>query len=186
LRNDLQIGDKFGKISTEMRYRKLTTINRLFDIRFFAGYFLYNNVGNTYYDFGVNSSTDYLFDYAFLGRSETTGILSQQIIMNDGGFKTKYNEFANDWLIASNIHFALWRFVEVYGDVGFYSNKGQNVQYRWDTGIRLNFIPEILELYLPLYSNKGSELVNPYHEKIRFTLTTNFPELIKYFRRGLF
>ena len=186
-KTDLQIGDKFGKISSEIRFRKLTDWHNRIDVRLFAGIFLYNNVGNTYYDFGINSSTDYLFDYNFLGRSETSGILSQQIIVNDGAFKTKYNTFANNWLVASNLHVSIWKFFEVYGDVGMYSNKGDSNKFIWDTGVRFNFVPEIFEFYFPIYSNKGSEFAEPnYQERIRFVFTADFGEIIDYFRRGLF
>ena len=185
-RTDLQIGDKFGKISSEIRYRKETDWRNRIDIRFFAGIFLYNNVGNSYYDFGVNSSTDYLFDHNFLGRSETSGFLSQQLIVNDGAFKTKYNTYANNWLVATNAHVSIWKFFEVYGDVGMYSNKGYSNKFIWDTGVRFNFVPEILEVYFPVYSNKGSEFGPNYEERIRFVFTADFGEIVDYFRRGLF
>ena len=186
-RTDLQLGDKFGKVSSEFRFRKLTDWGNRFDIRLFAGIFLYNNVDNTYYDFGVNSSTDYLFDHNFLGRSETSGILSQQIIVNDGAFKTKYNAFANNWLVSTNAHFSIWKFFEVYGDVGMYSNKGESNQFIWDTGVRFNFVPEIFEFYFPIYSNQGSAFAVPnYEERIRFVFTADFGEIVNYFRRGLF
>jgi hypothetical protein len=186
IKTDLQLGDKFGKISSEIRYRKETDWRNRIDIRFFAGIFLYNNVDNTYYDFGINSSTDYLFDYNFLGRSETSGILSQQIIVNDGAFKTKYNTFANNWLVSTNAHVSIWKFFEIYGDVGMYSNKGESNQFIWDTGVRFNFVPEIFEFYFPIYSNKGSEFGHNYEERIRFVFTADFGEIVNYFRRGLF
>ncbi len=186
-KTDLQLGDKFGKISSEIRFRKETDWRNRIDLRFFAGIFLYNNVGNTYYDFGINSSTDYLFDYNFLGRSETSGILSQQIIVNDGAFKTKYNTFANNWLVSTNAHISIWKFFEVYGDVGMYSNRGQSNEFIWDTGVRFNFVPEIFEFYFPIYSNKGSEFASPnYEERIRFVFTADFGQIVDYFRRGLF
>ena len=187
IRTDLQVGDKFGKFSTEIRYRKETDWRNRIDIRLFAGVFLYNNVGNTYYDFGINSSTDYLFDYSFLGRSESTGVLSQQIIVNDGAFKTIYNEFANNWLVSTNAHISIWKFFEVYGDVGAYANTGFETKFIWDTGVRFNFVPEILEFYFPIYSNMGNEFNVPnYEEKIRFVITADFDEIVRYFRRGLF
>lgn len=186
-RTDLQLGDKFGKISSEVRFRKETDWRNRIDLRLFAGIFMYNNVGNTYYDFGINSSTDYLFDHNFLGRSETSGILSQQIIVNDGAFKTKYNTFANNWLVSTNAHISIWKFFEVYGDVGMYSNKGDSNQFIWDTGVRFNFVPEIFEFYFPIYSNRGSEFAAPnYEERIRFVFTADFGEIVNYFRRGLF
>lgn len=187
IRTDLQIGDKFGKLSSEFRIRKQTDWKNMIDFRLFAGIFLYNNVDNYYYNFGVNSSTDYLFDHNFFGRSETSGILSQQIIINDGGFKTKYNTFSDYWLVSTNTHVSLWKFFEAYGDAGLYANRNESTHFIWDTGVRFNFVPEILEFYFPIYSNQGSELETPhYEERIRFVFTADLNEIVNYFRRGLF
>ena len=150
-------------------------------------YIFFSSPDNDYYNFGVNSSTDYLFDYNFLGRSETSGILSQQIIINDGGFKTKYNDYADSWMFSTNTHVSIWKFFEVYGDLGLYKNRDVKTKFIWDTGVRFNFVPEILELYFPIYSDKGSEFSEPhYEERIRFVFTADFGEIINYFRRGLF
>ncbi|MFM7726856.1 MAG: hypothetical protein ACKO7B_09145, partial [Flavobacteriales bacterium] len=59
----------------------------------FAGYVSTSSTSTypTDYDFqlsGRNGQDDYLFDQVFLGRNETTGILSKQFVSNDGGFAT--------------------------------------------------------------------------------------------------
>ncbi|MEN8138652.1 MAG: hypothetical protein ABFR62_09475 [Bacteroidota bacterium] len=187
IRTDLQIGDQFGRLSSEIRFRKMTDWKNLIDFRIFAGIFFYNNVEHENYNFGINSSTDYLFDYNFLGRSETSGILSQQMVISDGGFKTKYDKFADHWIVSTNTHVSIWKFIEVYGDVGLYKNQNHGTEFIWDTGVRFNFVPEILEVYFPIYSNKGSEFNTPnYEEKIRFIFISDFKRIISYFRRGLF
>ncbi|MBT8309149.1 MAG: metalloprotease, partial [Flavobacteriaceae bacterium] len=79
---DFQLSKDFGKISFNYTYRKLFNNNRQLDLRFFAGSFLYNNTeaDNDFFSFALDRPTDYLFDYNYLGRSETSGIFSQQII----------------------------------------------------------------------------------------------------------
>ena len=88
-RNDLQITGQFSKVSAEIEYRKLFESNRQVNLRLFAGSFLHNNTQNDFFSFAVDRPTDYLFDYNFYGRSESTGFFSQQIIIGEGGFKSK-------------------------------------------------------------------------------------------------
>ncbi|MFZ3274990.1 MAG: aminopeptidase [Lutibacter sp.] len=152
----LQIADKFSKVSATGHYRLLTDTNRQFDFRIFAGAFLSNKTETDFFSFALDRPTDYLFQYDYLGRSETTGILSQQIIINEGGFKSKLPvAYANQWLTTINTSVGLWRWFEVYNDVGFVKNKNQNVYFAYENGVRLNFIQDILEVYFPFHSNLG-------------------------------
>jgi hypothetical protein len=41
------------------------------------------------FSYAADRPTDYLFDYNYLGRSESTGLYSQQFILAEGGFKSK-------------------------------------------------------------------------------------------------
>ncbi|MCB0383623.1 MAG: metalloprotease, partial [Psychroserpens sp.] len=77
---DVQFAERFGKLSVNYEYRKLSERNRQFNIRFFAGTFLYNKTetDSDYFSFALDRPTDYLFDYNYLGRSESSGIFSQQ------------------------------------------------------------------------------------------------------------
>ena len=120
----LQIANKFSKISATGHYRLLTDTNRQFDFRVFAGAFLSNKTETDFFSFALDRPTDYLFQYDYLGRSETSGILSQQIIINEGGFKSKLPvAYANQWLTTMNTSVGLWRWLEVYNDIGFVKNK---------------------------------------------------------------
>jgi hypothetical protein len=52
-----------------------------------------------YYSFALDRPTDYLFDYNYYGRSENTGFFcQQQLIIAEGGFKSKQIPFANQWM----------------------------------------------------------------------------------------
>ncbi len=182
----MEFGSKFSKISADIRYRKLTNNNQQFDARLFAGAFFHNESTTDYFSFGVNRPHDYLFRYRYFGREETEGILSQQIIINDGGFKSQIPVgFANQWISSFNTSIGLWRWVEVYNDVGLVKNQGKSVYFVHDKGIRLNFIHNILEVYFPMHSNNGWEVAQPhYEEKIRFVFKADMASIYGFLRRG--
>ena len=187
---DFQLSKTFSKLSLDFRYRKLTETNRQYDLRFYAGTFLYNNSDNEsdFFSFSLDRPSDYLFEYGYLGRSEESGIFSQQIIIAEGGFKSKFeNRFANKWLVAANGSIGVWRWIEAYADAGVYKNNQQNPLFRYDSGIRLNFIHNIFEIYLPVQSSLGFEpSLNAYPSKIRFVFTADFNKIINFVKRGFF
>jgi hypothetical protein len=184
----LQIAKNFSKIHLVARYRKLTDTNRQFDFRFFAGTFLSNKTETDYFSFALDRPTDYLFQYDYLGRSETSGIFSQQVIINEGGFKSKLPvPYANQWLTTLNTSIGIWRWIEVYNDVGLVKNRNQSVYFAHENGIRLNFIQDILELYFPFHSNLGWEISQPrYASKIRFVLVIKPKRIYNFVRRGFY
>jgi hypothetical protein len=183
--SDIQISGKFGKIATEMEFRKLFENNRQINLRFYAGSFLYNKTASDYFSFALDRPTDYLFDYNYYGRSESTGFFSQQYIQAEGGFKSKLNTpFANQWITTLNASFNIWNWLEVYGDIGLLKNKHQNEQFVYDSGVRLNLVTDYFELYFPVYSNNGWEIAQKnYNEKIRFVVTFSPKTLINLFTR---
>ncbi|MDH5414494.1 MAG: aminopeptidase, partial [Flavobacteriaceae bacterium] len=185
---DLQLANSFSKFSVDFRYRKLTDADRQYDFRVFFGKFLSNKTEDNFFSFSLDRPSDYLFDYDFLGRSETTGFFSQQIIIAEGGFKSKFeNPFANKWMFTTNGSIGLWRWIEAYADAGFYKNSGFDPIFRYDSGIRLNFVHNILEIYFPLQSSLGFEPSLPnYGSKIRFVLTVSPQRIISFVRRGFF
>ena len=185
---DAQHSSDFSKLAFNMEYRKLFENNRQLNLRFFAGKFLRNKTDSDFFSFALDRPTDYLFDYNYLGRSEDSGIVSQQIIIAEGGFKSKLeNPFANDWMATTNASINLWKWIELYGDVGLMKNRNQNARFVYDSGIRLNLVTDYFELYFPLYSSNGWELGQPnYDEKIRFIVTLSPKTLIGLFTRKWF
>jgi len=170
--SDIQISDLFGKISSEIEFRKLYETNRQLNLRFFAGTFTYRNVSSDFFSFATDRPTDYLFDYNFYGRSESSGFFSQQYITADGGFKSKLTPYANEWILVTNASFSIWNWIELYADFGLIKNKNFPVEFLHDNGIRLNLVPDYLEIYFPIYSNLGWETSQSnYHEHIRFVVT---------------
>ncbi|MDR7212149.1 hypothetical protein J2W48_004106 [Flavobacterium piscis] len=185
---DVQFSGNFGKLSGEIEYRRLFDDNRRLNLRLYAGSFLYNRTNSDYFSFGLDRPTDYLFDYNFYGRSESTGFFSQQFVMAEGGFKSKLNpSYTNQWITTLNASYSLWNWIEVYGDIGFLKSKHQNENFVYDSGVRLNLVPDYFELYFPVYSNNGWEVSqNKYNEKIRFVITLSPKTLINLFTRKWF
>ncbi|WP_317044953.1 gluzincin family metallopeptidase [Flavobacterium alvei] len=185
---DVQFSGKFGKISSEVQYRKLYEDNRQLNLRLYAGVFTYNKSNSDFYSFALDRPTDYLFDYAYLGRSSSTGIVSQEFILAEGGFKSKLNTpYANQWMTTLNGSYSIWNWIEAYGDIGLVKNSQQKEKFCYDGGIRLNLLTDYFELFFPIYSNKGWEISQPnYNEKIRFVITLNPDKFIQLFTRKWF
>ncbi len=185
---DAQHSSDFTKLAFEMEYRKLFHSNRQFNLRFYAGKFLRNKTESDFFSFALDRPTDYMYDLSYLGRSESSGIYSQQIIISEGGFKSKLeNPFANDWIATTNASTNIWRWVEAYGDLGLIKSKGENTRFVYDAGVRLNLVTDYFELYFPVYSNLGWEIAQDnYGQRIRFVVTISPKTLTGLFTRKWF
>lgn len=186
---DLQLAKEFGKTSVEIEYRKLFRANRQLNLRLFIGRFLYNtSTDSNFFSYALDRPTDYLFDYNYYGRSESTGFFSRQFILAEGGFKSKLNKpYANQWLTTCNASFNVWNWIELYGDAGFVKNRGTQAQFVYDSGVRLNLLTDYFELYFPIYSSNGWEISQTnYNQKIRFVVTFDPNKLISLFTRKWF
>lgn len=184
---DYQISNSFSKISFSYEFRKLFKSNRELNIRLFTGYFISNkNSSDDYFDFSLDRPTDYLYDYNYYGRSENNGFFSQQIIMAEGGFKSKLtNPSSNNFISTINISSTLWKNLLLYVDLGVLNTKINN-SYRvvYDSGFRFNIIADYFEIYFPIKSSNGLEIERPnYNEKIRFLFTFEPDVLLGLFRR---
>lgn len=185
---DFQLSNRFGKISGQMQYRKLFENNRFLNLRAFAGVFTHNDTSNDFFSFGIDRPSDYLFDYALIGRSESTGLFSRQFVNAEGAFKSKFaTRYANQYIFAINAGFTIYDWIEMYGDVGTFKNEGYKPQYVYDSGLRLNLVQDYFELYLPIYSTNGFELNDKnYGERIRFIVTLSPKTLTSLFTRRWF
>lgn len=186
---DFQVAEQFGKSSLTIDYRYLLKNDRQISLRFFGGAFLYNDLPDSdYFSFALDRPTDYLFDYDYYGRSETSGIFSQQVILAEGGFKSMLEpEFANQWITTVNGSFTLWKWIYAYSDVGLVKNKNKDAKLLYDSGIRLSLVQNHFEIFFPVHSSEGWEFNDGnYDQKIRFIATLDFPSLTKLFTRNWF
>ena len=183
--NDLQISSKFGKVATELHYRKLFENNRQISLRFYAGAFMFNSSNSDFFSFGLDRPNDYMFDYNLLGRSETTGIYSQQYVYGEGGFKSKLDtRYANQWIATVNGTFNIWNWIQIYGDAGMLKNKYDKAKFVYDSGLHFNLVPDYFELFLPVYSSNGFSINDAnYGQQIRFVVTLSPKTLISLFTR---
>jgi len=187
--NSLEISDKFNKASFEIQFRKLFPSARLFSSRLFFGTFLgnYRNL-NEYFYFNLNRPNDYLFEYYYLGRSETDGFYSQQYIMNEGGFKSIIPQSnSNKSILASNLSMGLWKWLELYSDIGLIKNIDEKSKFFYGYGLKLNILPDYFEIFFPFQSSYQKEInQKDYLSKVRFTLSLNSKQIFNLFSRAWF
>ncbi|MEO5569344.1 MAG: M1 family metallopeptidase [Bacteroidia bacterium] len=182
----LENGDQYMKAFTSAHYKfSYPNLRSGVALRAYYGIFFYNKTNDPSYNLRLSdySTTDYLYDDVYLGRSESTGILSRQTYLRDGGFKTFFAGGESDkWVGSLNITADFpgklpFRF---YMDLGTYSDakniSGQAILY--DGGISLSLIKDVAEIYFPLFKSsaiKSALETNDvkYKEQVRFLLNFN-------------
>lgn len=177
--------EDFKKIAAEAFYRYEYAPNKKIAFRLFAGYFLTNKTKDDIFDFGISRVSNYSFSYGLIGQSATSGFLSQQFILADGGFKSFIGTTANQWITSFNVDAHVWKLFNIYADAGAYKNKNLPSKFIWDSGVKLRLIPDFFEVYLPVYSTLGFEPAQKnYFQNIRFTLVLNLGAVVNTARRG--
>ncbi len=132
-----------------------------FDLRIFAGGFVYATSYDTDYRFRLSGKTgrnDYLYENSYFGRSESgNSFLGNQMYPEDGYFKTVTPLGQTwDWIVAVNLRTAVPGIipVQVYLDVATYKDAGSVVPgsatYPWNAGIVVSVWKDHMELYVPL------------------------------------
>lgn len=181
----LQSSDSFNKIFAEAYYRWRFSSGKQLGVRIFSGIFLNNKSDSDYFNFGLSHVSDYAFNLSLLGRSEKTGVLSQQFILSEAGFKSYFDKTVNNWVNALNVEFPVWKMLYLYADAAVYNNNGGGSHFLYDSGLKIKLIPDFLELYLPVQSTLGFEPgMDKYGQRIRFTINLNFNSIINHLRRG--
>ena len=177
--------EDFNKINAEGFYRWEFAPRQKLSVRLFAGYFVRNDTRNNTFNYGISRVSDYSFSYNLLGQSATGGILSQQYILADGGFKSFIPGSVNKWITSVNVDTSVWKIFHVYADAGVYQNKNQPTKFIWDSGVKVRVIPDFLEIYFPIQSSLGFEPgFKDYAKRIRYTLILNLSSIINAARRG--
>ena len=177
--------EDYNKITAEGFYRWEFAPRQKLSLRLFAGYFVRNETRNNTFNYGISRVSDYSFSYNLLGQSASSGILSQQFILADGGFKSFIPGTVNQWITSFNVDSSVWKIFHVYADAGVYKNKNNLTQFIWDSGLKVRLIPDFLEIYLPVQSSLGFEPgFKDYGKRIRYTLVLNLSTIINAARRG--
>lgn len=177
--------EDFNKITAEAFYRWEFAPKQKLSLRLFGGYFLRNDTRNNTFNYGISRVSNYSFSYNLLGESANSGILSQQFILADGGFKSFLPGSVNHWITSLNVDTSVWKVFHVYADAGYYKNKNKPTEFIWDSGVKVKLIPDFLEIYFPLQSSLGFEPgFKDYAKRIRYTLVLNLSTIINAARRG--
>lgn len=177
--------EDFNKITAEGFYRWEFAPKQKLSIRLFAGYFVRNDTRNNMFNYGISRVSNYSFSYNLLGESANSGLLSQQFILADGGFKSFLPGSVNQWITSVNVDSSVWKIFHVYADAGMYKNKNRPAEFIWDSGIKVRLIPDFLEVYFPIQSSLGFEpSFKDYAKRIRYTLVLNLGAVINAARRG--
>lgn len=178
----------FTRFSASADWRFMLPNKKWFIWRSFGGVFVHNafadkGLNDNYYAMGLSGTLDYLFDYNFIGRSDSTGIWSQQMFTTDGGFKSATNVFANRYMLSTNVSIPLYKVFGVFADAGVADNF--NKLY-WDCGFRVALLTDFLEFYFPIANHNGSMLTNDYGNNVRFVLEADLGTIVNRLRRGFY
>ena len=183
--------EDYGKLSflTNFKFNYKQSRKGL-QCRIFAGTFIYNDEqANVTYPYSLSAwdgPRDYWADEYYFGRSESTGVLSQQMSMNDGGFKVNIPYArVNAWMAAINFKADLPGIlpIKAFVDIGTFKNAKNHIEeyndnILIDAGICISLVDEALELYVPFLMTKGIKQYNKDQEiktveQIRFVINLN-------------
>ena len=157
------------------------------DLRLFAGLMSRDNILSTenFHLSATSGAEDYRFDQLYFGRVQTDGFLARQIaIADDGGFKIRtagvypVQGASTSWIIAMNVKVStpFYRRLFIFGDAGFVPATFAYKNFQFDAGIGTRLIPNILEVYLPLFFSEdirrnlnSTEFYDKWYKRILFT-----------------
>ncbi|MEI6574927.1 MAG: M1 family metallopeptidase [Bacteroidota bacterium] len=153
-------------------------------LRTFFGHYLQSNQYDIsdpgFHLSGISGLDDIYFDGIFAARSESSGILSQQFIEDEGGMKTSmaHNVIYNDLLsFNAKLDFPFRFPLRLFIDVAYYPGYADYTKSGtppFSIGLSIPIMkPDIVEIFFPLYSSnvdtKQKDYFYQYREKIRFT-----------------
>jgi len=186
---DIGLNENFFRVAAVYAYHYSYRIkNHGFSMRAFAGWVSIETGADDDYRLhmsGLSGKQDYLFDHVFIGRTETDGILSQQFVADEGGFKAAaYTGQSESWLAALNLETNIpGRLpVKLFFDMGASDQSKLPKVFRhglmFDYGAEVIVVPDIFSVYFPLGYSKDIQStydVNPdlfgkYTQRIRFEL----------------
>lgn len=192
-------GDGFIKANFTANYYFNYAKGGGLNVRFFAGKFFYTGDKLTApfktYQYhlnmtGANGYEDYTYSNYFIGRNEFEGLLSQQIMIKDGGFKvrtdllsSKYGR-SDDWLTAANFTTDVPKTIlpiplKLFADIGTYAEAwkkdAQTGKFVFDAGLQISLLKNIINIYIPvLYSKAYRDYFKSYIPEKRFRRNISF------------
>ena len=183
--------DFFGKgqhyLRSSLEWKSAYTFDqgRQLDLRIFVGGFLNNSmrrrgfIAPGAWNLSAQGFNDYRYDELFFGRSETSGLLSQQVSTREGGMKvalgSPFSEGrSNDFILAVNLSSDLPEDLpggiplRPYFDMGYYSDQrpiSSNLTFEdqlwWQGGFTLGVANNLVAIHFPVVNSTNvKELYN--------------------------
>ena len=171
-------------------------------VRFFASKFGYiggQSVSKEFATFqyqpkltAVRGPEDYTYSNAFLGRNENDGLLSQQIMLRDGGLKLRTDLFqglqgrSDNWIASMNFSTSipssiLPKFIplRIFFDFGTYAeaweSESETSRFLFVGGLQLSLFKNLLNVYAPIvYSKEFSNNLKTVPEENKFSRKISF------------
>lgn len=180
--DDFSRDQMHNKLILEGKGKFLYQAQKAFHWRLFAGFFLSNSLQTTTYTpaqaFSLfdRGADDYRFDNAYLGRTATDGITSQQLGLRAGGFRAPVPTAfqvgrSNKRMISVNTSIDLpftpsWLPLRPYLDAGSYvapTFNGDENKFLWTGGLAIEWLDGKIGIYAPLFGSP--EIINPLKEQ---------------------
>lgn len=166
LTTTLENGKNYTKAQAEFNYMiSYRNPGKGIRSRLFAGVFIHNDETIRNYKFRMSAWSgyqDYLFDNWFLGRSEIDGILSQQMEVNDGGFKSfSFAGQSDKWLTALNLTFDFPGRLPIafFFDAGMVPKEKfgdfETESFYYDGGLSFFLMRNVMEIHIPLFRSSA-------------------------------
>ncbi|WP_461397026.1 M1 family metallopeptidase [Flavitalea sp.] len=140
----------------------------------------------------VTGYEDYTYGDYFIGRQESEGIASQQIMMRDGGLKLRTDIFqdlqgrSDNWVTSINFSTSIPKQIlppvvplKIFFDIGTYAGAWQEdasgSRFMYVAGLQLSLFKEILNIYAPIvYSKTFSDNLKTVPEENKFLRKISF------------
>ncbi len=177
--------------------------NKAFYVRAYGGKFVdfqtstnYFNLRQRYLNTTYHGQSDYAYDETYVARNEQISTLSQQVSMQEGGFKMRTLQYASpiglndNWLAAVNLRSDIPIKspvkLQVFVDAATFANakklnpSGQNAVF--EAGLELHLFKDLLVIYAPFILSKDfkdySKQIYPRNRFLRnMSFALNFSQL---------
>ena len=189
-----QIGADFAKINVEANKRiDYNRKNKSLYIRaYFGKFFPISGDGSVTSRYELNSSysgvDDYLYDGYYLGRNAQSRLASQQISMQEGGFKVPvFNNVdqSNNWMITTNLKtdLPLGKVpLRLFFDAGLIPNEtpsmtnSSSTTLLYDGGVEVYVLKDVISIYYPIIMSSDFQnyLLNSFGRREFFSRSLSF------------
>jgi len=192
--NTRDFNDQFAQV--EFEHTRTISYNipeKGLEVRLYGGIFLDEPL-DAFYGFRLGTQGgryDYTFDHVVMGRGANEGVYSQQSVLYGPSLKLNGNLGAiSSWVASCNItvDLPLKGPVQLYADlftfrnIQRYPNNTAGDKFGYSGGIKLELIPSMFDIYIPLLNSEFIQLsqknlgYDKFVEKISFQLNLNLLE----------